>query len=191
MTLIYLPDSRLVTQSRRRRITVITAAASRETHTTAVLCSVVRNITSLSYSCYISRRAAFTLYAFFHVCVKSWANKSFLCKPFIYLGLRCLDASTFYPTWSNILWLFYEKVKALILIIDDLGVFVVYLQTFGRKVWLCIAAVAPFLYWVWAIPILFFSYYVICLKFATRSTYNLNIKLWNTRFLCNLNSELL
>lgn len=144
MTLIYLPDSRLVTQSRRRRITVITAAAPRETHITAVLCSVVRNITSLSYSCYISRRAAFTLYAFFHVCVKSWANKSFLCKPFLYLGLRCLDASTFYPTTSNILWLFSEKVKALILIIDDLGVFVVYLQTFGRLFWLCIAAVAPF-----------------------------------------------
>lgn len=163
MTLIYLPDSRLVTQSRRRRITVITAAAPRETHITAVLCSVVRNITS--HSCYISRPAAFTLYAFFHVYVKSRANKSFLCKTFIYLGPRCLDASTFYPTIPNSLWIF-SKVKTLILIIDDLDVFVVYLPTFGRFFWLCIAAIAPFLNWVWAVPILFFSYYVICLKLS-------------------------
>lgn len=145
MTLIYLSDSRLVTQSRRRRIAVITAAAPRETHITAVLCSVVRNITSISYSCYILRRAAFTLYAFFHVCVKSRANKS-------------------KHSYTKGLWLFSEKVNTLILIIDDLGVFVVYLHTFGRFFWLCIAAIAPFLYWVWAVPILFVSYYVICLK---------------------------
>lgn len=142
MTLIYLPDSRLVTQSRRRRITEITAAAPRETHITAVLCSVVRNITSLSYSCYISCRAAFTLYAFFHVCVKSRANKSFLCKTFIYLGPRCLDASTFYPTTQFVI-IFWDGEN-----FDPhywrLGCFVVYLQSFGRFFWLCIAAIAPF-----------------------------------------------